>query len=43
MFTIQRNHDEDNANCHTVNTISHKEVGSDLENRAYTTVRILEM
>ena len=43
MFTIQRNHVEGNANCHTVNTISHKEVGSDLENRTYTTVNILDM
>ena len=43
MFTIQRNHVEGNLNSHTVNTISHKEVVSDLENRAYTTVNILDI
>ena len=42
MLTIQRNHVESNPNCHTVNTISHKEVGSDLENRTYRTVNILD-
>ena len=43
MFTIQRTQVEGNPNCHTVNTISHKEVGSDLENRTYTTVNILDI
>jgi hypothetical protein len=39
MFTIQRNHVEGNPNCHTVNRTSHKEVGSELENIIYTTVK----
>ena len=43
MSTKQRKHVESNANCHTVNGISHKEVVSDLENIIYTTVHILDM
>ena len=43
MLTIQRNHDEGNPNCQTVNTISHKEVSSDLENITYTTINILDI